>query len=625
MNTKKPNDKAMKRPHFYGKRDGVHLFHATMPEHQELVGKHLHDPSDDELKSGIKEAKRDGVSSVVIHGTPPDSLKAKIHDQLGVLSPSQMEKSERSKYRPIRSTEYEIIDEDDHEPLKKTTTAEASTPIANPPQASVDSKPFFNQALLGRKSITTGHKEAVEPGAHRITPLALSHHLKGGSFSLLTAQNPMGQAGTSKSNEEANTALEGDLKSSGAIYHEVRGKYGSNEEQSYMVHHTESVTPDKLQGFAKKYGQESIVHSSQGNHEMVHVNGEHEGKHFKGEGFKRVPNAQDNFSELENHPQKKFSLNFNFDNMHGKAVSPPKANVEVKKGEKIYFDDLNKAFLQPDLSTFTDIKTHTGSLSAAHPSLMHWGTEQLSSLPKDAIETLELDGKTIKVRKHDADLYSGWVEDDGKVLHSFEKVTLPELMVQLQSKMELYGKENSIVTPKESIDDPHTKLMTLIEAYFKKIGMEMPSPEIDTKQKLKSLKSKVDSKLNPDPFDETSADEIKEKKDFQAADKAAREQMLFDEMNEIESQVKEVHEEVIPKKDLAQGLANPAEECADCGSKQPICLCYSGMARPRLIFDGEKVTIFFKSEWAQDDRENFKEDLKLRAGRILRMKHTKKL
>jgi len=47
------------------------------------------------------------------------------------------------------------------------------------------------------------------------------------------------------------------------------------------------------------------------------------------------------------------------------------------------------------------------------------------------------------------------------------------------------------------------------------------------------------------------------------------------------------------------------------------------LPKPRLEFDGKKVSIFFKSEWSLEDRENFVEDLKRRAGRILKKRYNK--
>jgi len=362
---------SLKKPHHYGKRDGIHLFHATQAEHADLVGKHIHNPSDRDLASAISSAKQSGLSVVVIHGNAPESLRSKIHPELGTMSPSQMAKS-----------------------------------------ASV---------------------------------------------------------------------------------------------------------------------------------------------------------------------------------------------------EKIRFDDLQKAFNQPDQSTFTDIKAHAGAIAATHPKLLEWGSKNLSPLPKDAIEHFELDGKAIKVRKHDSDLYSGWVEKNGNKLHAFEKITLPELLVQLQSKLELYGKEEE-VTQDIPIKDLVSQLRDLVHPWFEEEGHEIPHHEFttepaETKEKLKNLKEKIDSKLSPD-------------QEALAHAKAAQEQ----------EPAAEIHAETVPNKDLVPGMLNPEKQCDDCGSTATFCDCYTGLPRPRLEFDGKKVTIFFKSEnWDQESREAFVEDLKRRAGQILKSRHTKNL
>jgi hypothetical protein len=635
----------LKKPHHYGKRDGVHLLHATDESHSALVGKHVHDPSEKDLNNAIAGAKQSGLSMVVIHGVPPESLRAMIHPDLGTLSPSQMNKSEKAPNGQKRSMDFEVIDPDDlHKAgtaaVQRSPEAMPSAPAENAPQATPHFKEhgYFEPALLARKKIATGHGEIDQPGAQRITPNALHHHLKTGSFTILTAQNPMGKEATPESNHAANKSLEADLQAHGAIYHHVKGKYGPNEEHSFMVHHTSSVSPHVLEGLGKKYQQESVIHSASGHHRLVHVNGENDGHHFKGAGYTRTPDATENFSLANddgvNNPQKKFSLNINFDQMHRHAPkAPPQADEAVKKTEKIYFDDLQKAFLQPDQTTFTDAKAHAGAVSAMHPALMAWGAKNLSPLKRDAIESFQLDGKTIKIRKHDADLYSGWVEKDGSKLHSFEKVTLPELLVQLQSKLELYGKEDEVVKPAEPTD-AFEALRTHAHKWFEENGHEIPHAEFDfdqkpegvdlhtpdTKTRFKKLKAKIKQKQSE--FDNVEQPEPTE------FDQPDDKQPTASELNEAAEQVKEMHQdgtEVVQHKDLMPGLLNPEKQCEDCGSTAAFCDCYTGLQRPRLEFDGKKVTIFFKSEWAMEDRENFVEDLKRRAGQILKAKHKDKL
>jgi len=103
------------------------------------------------------------------------------------------------------------------------------------------------------------------------------------------------------------------------------------------------------------------------------------------------------------------------------------------------------------------------------------------------------------------------------------------------------------------------------------------------------------------------------------ADKQAKE--LEQKLKEMEA--KKDQPEVIHGKDLMAGLSNPEKECEACEQPVDDCICYVGLPKPRLEFDGKKVSIFFKSEWSLQDRENFVEDLKRRAGRILKKRYNK--
>lgn len=244
---------------------------------------------------------------------------------------------------------------------------------------------------------------------------------------------------------------------------------------------------------------------------------------------------------------------------------------------------LEKTYLQNDKQTKVDIKAHTGAIAASSAPLMEWGTKKLATLPKDAVESFELDGKTIKVRKHDADVYSGWIETkDGNMIHQFEKIQLPELMTQLQSKLELYGREEEAVKEND-IPDVQSKLLALrekIRGYLEAAGLDH--------------EDKPDATPAPTPASEDSHPAVE-----------ANGEARVD----------------VPTKELVPGMLNPEKECPACERPVADCCCFTGMPKPRLEFDGRKVTIFFKSEhWDEEAREAFIGDLKRRAGRLLRKK-----
>lgn len=131
--------------------------------------------------------------------------------------------------------------------------------------------------------------------------------------------------------------------------------------------------------------------------------------------------------------------------------------------------------------------------------------------------------------------------------------------------------------------------------------------------KIKLAKRDIVKAFSPEESETSNvAKSSEDSKDDSEADKQAK---IREKLEALRAKVKE---EVIPAKDLAEGLENPEEECPACESQSEECSCYEGLSRPRLEFDGKKVTIFFKSDWGAEDKDNFKEDLKRRAGIILR-------
>lgn len=296
---------------------------------------------------------------------------------------------------------------------------------------------------------------------------------------------------------------------------------------------------------------------------------------------------------------------------------------------------LEKAYLHNDQQTKTDLLTHLTSLGTVSKELMEWGADKLVPLEKDAVETIDLFGRTIKVRKLDPDIYSGWIEDSGQKIHGFERVTLPELLAQIQSKLELYNKpEPKPVSDSPSLEEKIEQLQAAIRTHAKELGFEIPDDELDltdkkkAKRSLKKLRDKVSAAIVKEPTNETEQEENREAQTFKEANEDRKKKILFEEVNEIERQVKEIHEHVVAQdprapieissKELMPGLVRPETQCQDCEQSVDECLCYVGLPRPRLEFDGKKVTIFFKSEWDFESRESFIEDLKRRAGRLLR-------
>jgi hypothetical protein len=141
------------------------------------------------------------------------------------------------------------------------------------------------------------------------------------NFAIMTAENPMHPV----SMQGGNAALEKELTSKGIKFHKIKGKYGGNPENSYLI---ENPDHDAIIDLGKKFGQDSVIVSKNRRHKMVYTNGPDEGKYHLGnsiETFDKEP--QDYFSTgVNNGKPFHFSINFDMDTKHGdemkKSTSP---------------------------------------------------------------------------------------------------------------------------------------------------------------------------------------------------------------------------------------------------------------------------------------------------------------
>jgi hypothetical protein len=163
---------------------------------------------------------------------------------------------------------------------------------------------FFHSELMNRKQVWGG-RQYHGSGHVKPTHDTLRSHLHEGSFSILTAHNPMAQKLTPFQNALRNNVLEKELKDTGAVYHKIKGKYG-NEEDSFLIHHTASLSPAKAEELAKNHGQESLLHSSKGRHQLKYVNGPNTGTAEHGSGYTFDPNLHDFYSQLPGKPETKW-------------------------------------------------------------------------------------------------------------------------------------------------------------------------------------------------------------------------------------------------------------------------------------------------------------------------------
>jgi hypothetical protein len=116
--------------------------------------------------------------------------------------------------------------------------------------------------------------------------------------------------------------LKADLQAQGLKFEETQGRYGSPE-RSLIIH---GPTREQMFALGKKYGQESVIHSQNGKHQLIYTNGENEGKHHPSLNTydywhpgEELP--EDYYTKLPN--QGAFRLHFDFNQLHHEPLAMP--------------------------------------------------------------------------------------------------------------------------------------------------------------------------------------------------------------------------------------------------------------------------------------------------------------
>jgi len=162
------------------------------------------------------------------------------------------------------------------------------------------------------------------PGHLRNHPL-----FSGGRFGLMSGESPRFPATQKPTHEN----LVNHLRNQGIGFEETHGRY-DDPERSVIIH---SPTREMMADLGKHFGQESVVFSDKGKHELLYTNGEHEGKSRLTkpgsepiDWFHEAPSNY--YTHLPNHGY--FGINFDFDSdpqHHGPVQAAPSAPAPMTK------------------------------------------------------------------------------------------------------------------------------------------------------------------------------------------------------------------------------------------------------------------------------------------------------
>jgi hypothetical protein len=132
----------------------------------------------------------------------------------------------------------------------------------------------------------------------------------GSTFGLMSGEKPLFQSQVQGGHE----ALGGALQQMGLHAEPTSGKY-KEPERSYIIH---GATQDQMKQLGKMFGQESVIHSENGQHKLIYTNGEHEGKYHASdmqnplEHFEQPPD--DFYTSVPGHGH--FRINFDWSKIH---------------------------------------------------------------------------------------------------------------------------------------------------------------------------------------------------------------------------------------------------------------------------------------------------------------------
>lgn len=204
---------------------------------------------------------------------------------------------------------------------EKPTEAAPAKPEAAPTPTSTPDEPQNNNQLEAvEASPNTDHlKPSDNLGAETtISKEDLKSLLENGPYSIVSAGvNPNDEEDKALTDEQIAgryKELEEDISNLGYKYTVVDGNY-DGEEKSYMVFHAKESDIDDL---GKKYKQDSVVHTKDGQNKMTFTTGENAGKHHKGESYEEVPDAENYYSVVKTSDGSKikFSMGFDFGKHH---------------------------------------------------------------------------------------------------------------------------------------------------------------------------------------------------------------------------------------------------------------------------------------------------------------------
>ncbi len=186
-------------------------------------------------------------------------------------------------------------------------------------------------------------------------------------------------------------------------------------------------------------------------------------------------------------------------------------------GEEGY-ETLNKAISKMNTRSIVDISELHASIKIVPKVIMSFLLLYAKKMKPGSTKTLDLpwaDNCHLLLNKRDQDVYSGYIDKDGKIEHEFDQVSIPQLAAHILSYFEMYDEssesdereESSIDTgsnDKYQLSGKIVALLTLLTANVmgeKIVNKEKPKLEESKPEASRKEETSVHIEVNSPPVD----------------------------------------------------------------------------------------------------------------------------
>lgn len=332
------------------------------------------------------------------------------------------------------------------------------------------------------------------------------------------------------------------------------------------------------------------------------------------ESFTGKPKSTD---ELKNPKWVKIE-DIKWDDMRDCCIKPLKSFIKEKLGKSIKgmiaLENLEKNVVRQRGDAVLEV-THGDALRVVGNGMFRLLRDAVKDMSDEDFRDVSIAEHTLSIRKHMNDIYSGRVSDGHKVIWQFTNKSLPELTVGLMSVFEWYSPDDEpelevLDETKLSDDAIEGGINNLIENYKRhNIGniyeeMENIREEIrngvavdlqQVESRMMTLFDKLESTIN------SFGDKHNKLSELAGSDIDELERKLLDLQAKIEAIDK------APKTIEAYSArpVNPSKVHDE---------SYPYLPRPQVeISPNGKIRITFGSEWTDLEKQNFLQDLKVKA------------